>query len=85
MDGGLLLLLGIFPTALAFIFWYEAAALVSTVTAALLFSLSIIFTFIFSAIFLEEMITFNMMLGGALIIAGVGISKLSSSQSATSK
>lgn len=78
LDGGLLLLLGIFPTAFAFIFWYEAAAIVSTVTAALLFSLSIIFTFIFSALFLKETITLDMMIGGMLIIIGVGISKFSS-------
>ncbi|USG62672.1 DMT family transporter [Sneathiella marina] len=84
-DGVLLVLLGVFPTAFAFIFWYEAAARVSTVTAALLFSLSIIFTFIFAAIFLGEEIRPDMMIGGALIILGVGISKFSSPQSAAKK
>jgi len=85
LDGTLLVLLGVFPTAFAFIFWYEAAARVSTVTAALLFSLSIIFTFIFAYIFLGEAILPDMMIGGGLIILGVGISKFSAPEAAAKK
>ncbi|MEM8646894.1 MAG: DMT family transporter [Pseudomonadota bacterium] len=77
-DGVLLLLLGIFPTAVAYFLWYEAAARVSTVTSALLFTLSIIFTFINAALFLGEDITLGMSVGAALIVAGVIISKLGS-------
>ncbi|WP_419906143.1 DMT family transporter [Hoeflea sp.] len=41
-DVALLVLLGLFPTALAYYLWYEAASRVSAVSAALLFTLSVI-------------------------------------------
>jgi len=75
LDILLLVLLGVLPTAIACMLWYEAAARVSTVTAALLFSLSIVFTFFFAYIFLGEEIVPDMIIGGALIVAGVGLSK----------
>ncbi len=75
LDLALLVLLGIFPTAIAYMLWYEAAARVSTVTAALLFSLSIIFTFFFAFVFLGEEIVPDMVIGGALIVIGVALSK----------
>lgn len=78
VDVILLLLLGIFPTAVAYFLWYEAAARVSTVTSALLFTLSIIFTFINAALFLGEAVTPSMILGAVLIVAGVLLSKYGS-------
>ena len=74
----LLLCLGILPTAVAYFLWYEAAARVSTVTSALLFTLSIIFTFINAALFLGEAVTPGMLIGAVLIIAGVLLSKYGS-------
>lgn len=74
----LLLLLGILPTAVAYVLWYEAAARVSAMTSALLFTLSIIFTFINAAIFLGEVVTSSMIVGAALIVAGVLLSKYGS-------
>ena len=70
-DGLLLILLGVFPTAIAYALWYEAAARVSTVVASLLFGLTVIFTFTNAALFLGERITLDMMIGGAIIASGV--------------
>lgn len=77
----LLVLLGVFPTAVAYMLWYEAAARVSTVTAALLFSLSIIFTFFFAYLFLGEEIIPDMIIGGGLIVLGVALSKFAPERS----
>jgi drug/metabolite transporter (DMT)-like permease len=74
-DVMLLVLLGVFPTALAYYLWYEAAARVSTVTAALLFTLSIVFTFANAHIFFGEVLTTDMLFGALLIVAGVTLSK----------
>ena len=71
-----LLLLGIFPTAIAYYLWYEAAARVSAVSATLLFTLSIIFTFINAHVFLGEVLTLDMIIGAILIVAAVILSKL---------
>ena len=45
------------PTAFGYYLWYEAMAGVSTVTASLLFVLSVVFTFVNAAIFLHEAMT----------------------------
>ncbi len=66
-----LLVLGIVPTALAYYLWYEAVARVSTITASLMFTLSVIFTFINAALFLGEALTLNGILGAGLIVCGV--------------
>ncbi len=66
-----LFILGIVPTALAYYFWYEAAAQVSTVTASLMFTLSVIFTFINAALFLGEVVGINAIIGAGLIVCGV--------------
>lgn len=66
-----LLLLGVFPTALAYYLWYEAAARVSTLTATLMFAASVVFTFINSAIFLGAAITPLAVVGAALIVFAV--------------
>lgn len=42
----LLIVLGIFPTAIAYYLWYEAAAQASAVSLALFFTLTIIFTYL---------------------------------------
>ena len=77
-DVGLLVLLGIFPTAVAYYLWYEAAARVSTVSASLLFTLSIIFTFVNAHLFLGEDLTTDMVVGAVLIVLGVILSKTGS-------
>ncbi|MES0811159.1 DMT family transporter [Roseibium sp. SCPC15] len=66
-----LVFLAVFPTAIGYYLWYEAMAGVSTVTAALLFVLSVVFTFINAAIFLGEELTPGMIIGGVLVIASV--------------
>ena len=75
-DAVLLLLLGVFPTAVAYYLWYETAARVSAVTTSLLFTLSVVFTFINASFFLDEPISFDVLVGAALIIASVLVSKL---------
>jgi len=72
----LLLLLGIFPTALAYFFWFEAAARISTIAVALIFNLSIVFTFINAHIFLDETLGPGMLIGALLIVFGITITKL---------
>lgn len=66
-----LILLGLFPTALAYYLWYEAAARVSAIAATLLFTLSVIFTFINAVLFLDEQLTALTIFGAVLIVAGV--------------
>ncbi|MEM7227022.1 MAG: DMT family transporter [Pseudomonadota bacterium] len=80
-DAIFLLLLGIFPTAVASWLWYEAAARVSAVSATLLFTLSIIFTFVNAHLFLGEALTWSMLIGAALILAGVILSKVGAKKS----
>lgn len=76
-----LVFLAVFPTAIGYFLWYEAMAGVSTVTAALLFVLSVVFTFINSAVFLGENLTSGMMIGGALVVAAVILPSLIGSKS----
>ena len=66
-----LVLLGVFPTALAYYLWYEAAARVSTLTATLMFAASVVFTFINSAVFLGASIIPLAVVGAALIVSAV--------------
>lgn len=66
-----LVFLAVFPTAVGYFLWYEAMAGVSTVTAALLFVLSVVFTFFNSVVFLGEALTPGMMIGGALVVGAV--------------
>ncbi len=71
-----IVLLGVFPTAIAYLPWYEAVARVSTIWGALLFSLSIIFTFVNAHLFLGESVSREMIVGGVLIVGGIVLSKL---------
>ena len=71
----LILLLGIFPTAVAYYLWYETAALVSAMTTSLLFTLTVIFTFVNADLFLGEAMTFDILVGAGLIVASVLLSK----------
>ncbi len=80
VDWLLLLLLGVFPTAAAYYLWYEAAARIPAVPASLLFTLTIVFTLVNAHIFLGEALTWNMILGAALIVAGVLLSKIGSKE-----
>ncbi len=70
-DAVFLILLGLLPTALAYYLWYEAAARVSAVSAALLFTLSVVFTFVNAALFLGERMSMTTLAGAVLIVAGV--------------
>ncbi|WP_299663273.1 DMT family transporter [uncultured Ruegeria sp.] len=71
-----LILLGVFPTALAYYLWYEAAARVSTLTATLMFAASVVFTFINSALFLGATITPLAVVGALLIVAAIFLTTL---------
>ncbi|WP_171207689.1 MULTISPECIES: DMT family transporter [unclassified Ruegeria] len=75
-DWVFLFLLGILPTAMAYYFWYEAAARVSTLTATLLFAASVVFTFVNSAIFLGATITLLEIIGAALIVGAIFLTSL---------
>ncbi len=75
-DMMLFLLLGVFPTVFAFGLWYESAARISTVSAALIFNLSIAFTFLNAYLFLGESITIAMATGAVLIVAGITLTKI---------
>lgn len=77
-DAGFLVLLGVFPTAIAYYLWYEAAARVSTVSAALFFTLTVVFTFLNAWFFLGEGIDAKMLIGACLIVVGVILSKIKS-------
>ncbi|MET1411530.1 DMT family transporter [Roseibium sp. HPY-6] len=70
-DMMLLVLLGVLSTAVGYYLWYEAMATVSTVTAALLAVLSVVFTFVIAYVALGEEMTSDILIGGALIVAGV--------------
>ena len=74
-DIGLLVALGVFPTAVAYYLWYEAAARVSAVSASLLFTLSVVFTLVNAYLFLGEALSGNILIGAVLIVAGVLLSK----------
>lgn len=66
-----LLFLGIAATALLYFLWYEAAAGISTIAATLMFTASVVFTFVNDALFLHERIDLFSILGGILIVLGV--------------
>ena len=66
-----LLLLGVLPTAMAYYFWYEAAARVSTLTATMMFACSVVFTFINAAMFLGDPVTLLAGFGAVLIVSAV--------------
>ncbi|MCR9086213.1 MAG: DMT family transporter [Rhodobacteraceae bacterium] len=66
-----LLFLGVLATAVAYYFWYEAAAELSTLTATLLFALSVGFTFVNAALFLGTEIRPQAVLGAAMIVFAI--------------
>lgn len=70
-DIPLLAFLGVVATAVLYYLWAEAAARVSTLTASLLFALSVAFTFVNAAIFLDEPVTPLAVLGATLIVVAV--------------
>lgn len=70
-DSLFLILLGLVPTALAYYLWYEAAARISTLSATLMFALSVVFTFINAAIFLGETVSWLGALGAVLIVIAI--------------
>lgn len=66
-----LIFLGVLATALAYYFWYEAAARLSTLTATLLFALSVVFTIVNAALFLNEPIGLSEVVGASMIVFGI--------------
>ncbi len=70
-----LLFLGIFPTGIAYVLWFEAVHRMSTVSAVLMSNLAIVFTVINERIFLQETLTAGMVAGAVSIIAAVTVSK----------
>ncbi len=71
-----LLVLGALPTALAYYLWYEAAARVSAISASLMFTLSVIFTFINAYLFLGEDLSVNALIGAVLIVSSILLTSL---------
>lgn len=63
--------LGVIGTALPFLLWYEAASVLSPLTASLLFTLSVVFAGGFAYLLLAEPITVPMLVGAAMVTAGV--------------
>lgn len=71
-----LLVLGALPTALAYYLWYEAAARVSAISASLMFTLSVIFTFINAYLFLGEDLSINALIGAVFIISSIVVTSI---------
>jgi drug/metabolite transporter (DMT)-like permease len=66
-----LLYLGIFPTAIAYIFWFEAGITLKPTLLAIIFNLSIVFTVINSYIFLSEKLTYVSFIGIGIVIGAI--------------
>ncbi|CAA0090825.1 Uncharacterised protein [BD1-7 clade bacterium] len=75
-DAIFLVLTGVFPTALAYYLWYESAAKLSTLAAALISALSVVFTFFNAAIFLGTTVTPIAVLGAGLIVVAIAMNTL---------
>lgn len=56
---------------MAYYLWYEAAARVSTLSATLMFALSVVFTFVNATLFLGAQITVLGLVGAAMIVLAV--------------
>ncbi|NUN11795.1 DMT family transporter [Candidatus Micrarchaeota archaeon] len=67
--------LGIFTTALAYVFYYEALKHLGAITGILLFSLSLFFAISLSALFLGETLSALALFGVLLILGGIILSK----------
>jgi drug/metabolite transporter (DMT)-like permease len=74
-DYAWLFALALFSTFFAYWAWFEAASRLPALTGALVFNLTIVFVFLNSALFLGEEFPFATLLGAALIIAGITLSK----------
>lgn len=68
---GALLYIGIFPSALALVFWYRGVEEIGPSQASIFFNLVPLFVAILSYFFLGEVITIAQVLGGMLILTGV--------------
>ncbi|MCD6522127.1 MAG: DMT family transporter [Candidatus Diapherotrites archaeon] len=75
VDIVLLLTLGIFPTAVLYLCYYEAMNKLSAISAALIFNLSVVFTMINSSLFLSERIQPTLIGGAMLIVFGLILAK----------
>ncbi len=67
------ILLALISTILASISFYEGLSIVGPSSATLISSVEPMFVVIFSAIFLNELITSNTIIGGVIIILGIAI------------
>lgn len=69
-----LLYIGVFPSALALIFWYRAVDEVGPSKASVFFNLVSVFTSILAILFLNEAFTFVHFFGGIFVLVGVYLS-----------
>ena len=63
--------LGFFGSALAFLWYYEAVALLGVVETAIYINFVPVFGVLFAFIFLGESISSSVLIGGAIVLAGV--------------
>ncbi|WP_170885627.1 DMT family transporter [Bacillus alkalicellulosilyticus] len=66
-----LLYIGIFPSALALLFWYKGVDKIGPSKASIFFNLVPIFVTILAFVFLDESITSSQVIGGLLVLSGV--------------
>src|SRR5260370_7927606 len=78
-----ILYLGVISTALAMLLWNQAFVLVEASVASLFFFAQPLVGVVLGSIVLQQAITLQIVIGGALIIAGVLLSMLPQPQPAT--
>jgi RarD protein len=71
MAWGNILFLGIFCSALAYLFWYDALQLLPASEVGVFLYVNPVVAVVISAIFLGEPVTLSMIVGGALVFSGV--------------
>lgn len=71
---GLLLYLGIFPTATAFALWFFAGRSLPATHLAVIFNLSVVFTTIFSWFFLDEVLNLIQAIGILIVLSTIYLS-----------
>jgi drug/metabolite transporter (DMT)-like permease len=63
--------LGVFGTALSFVWWYDAVAILGSSRTAIFNNLVPVFAVSFASVILNESITWSTVAGGGLVIGGV--------------
>lgn len=74
--------IGIFPSALALLFWYKGVAAIGPAKASIFFNLVPVFTTFLAVILLGEVFTIHQLSGGIIVLIGV---YLSTKKASTSK